>query len=268
MTTEGVRDAQGLASGVVRLSAYVAVLGLIGAGGATGWRARAAVAEPFCKLTLGAPMAAAEASNSGVLQLRDGRRIQLAGIEPISAGGAKRLAAMIGKSAIRWARADAAAQTGLIRSQVFLATGEWVQGELVSEGLARVRTWPDHRECAKALLTREAAARTAKRGIWADGAFAIRTPETSGDGGSAYRLVEGRIANVADIRGRIFLNFGDDFRSDFTIHVPPEQSPAFAVAGLDLASLKGRRVRVRGVVTQRNGPAITASVPEQIEILD
>jgi hypothetical protein len=42
---------------------------------------------------------------------------------------------------------------------------------------------------------------------------------------------------------------------------------AFAAAGIDLRSLGGKRVRVRGTLAWRNGPMIEASHPEQIELL-
>jgi len=42
---------------------------------------------------------------------------------------------------------------------------------------------------------------------------------------------------------------------------------AFAAAGIDLRSLAGKRVRVRGTLAWRNGPMIEASHPEQIELV-
>lgn len=255
-------------SGVVRATAYVAILGLAAAVGATAWRATAAVKGGECRLALGDPTRVTGSASSAALTLADGRRVQLAGIEAPVGAGADRLTALVRNMDIRWANADSAKQGEPLRSQVFLASGEWVQGTLVSEGLARVRTWPDHRECARALLAREGAARAAKRGLWSDAAYAVRAPETIPQGAVAFQLVEGRVANVADVRGRIFLNFGEDYRTDFTIHVPPDKVANFSAAGLNLSGLRGKRVRVRGTVSERNGPAITASIPEQIEVLD
>jgi hypothetical protein len=67
--------------------------------------------------------------------------------------------------------------------------------------------------------------------------------------------------------GRIYLNFGDDWRSDFTISIDRKEIPAFAAAGIDLKVLAGKKVRVRGWIEWRNGAMIAATHPEQLELL-
>jgi hypothetical protein len=83
----------------------------------------------------------------------------------------------------------------------------------------------------------------------------------------SYQLVEGVVAKAGEADGRVYLNFTKDWRTDFTIAVEPKDVPAFTAAGLDLRSLTGRRVRVRGWMEWRNGPMIVADHPEQIEVL-
>jgi hypothetical protein len=46
--------------------------------------------------------------------------------------------------------------------------------------------------------------------------------------------VEGTVAKVGEGGGRIYLNFADDWRRDFTISVERKDVSAFAAAGLDL----------------------------------
>ena len=72
---------------------------------------------------------------------------------------------------------------------------------------------------------------------------------------------------VAEVRGRIYLNFGDDWRRDFTVRIAPRDKRAFARAGLDLLALEGRTIRVRGWIKWRDGPMIDATHPEQIELV-
>jgi hypothetical protein len=72
---------------------------------------------------------------------------------------------------------------------------------------------------------------------------------------------------VGEGGGRIYLNFTQDWRSDFTVSVERKDAVAFAAAGLDLKALQGKRLRVRGFLAWRNGPMIEASHPEQIELL-
>jgi micrococcal nuclease len=84
---------------------------------------------------------------------------------------------------------------------------------------------------------------------------------------STYQLVEGVVAAVGEAGGRIYLNFAKDWRSDFTIVVEGSDAGAFRTAGMELKTLAGKSVRVRGWVEWRNGPMIAASHPEQIELL-
>src|SRR5262249_21147619 len=82
-----------------------------------------------------------------------------------------------------------------------------------------------------------------------------------------YQLVEGTVLSVGEGAGRIYLNFTRDWKSDFTISVARKDLPAFDQAGIDLKTLAGKRVRVRGWVIWRHGPMIEATHPEQSELI-
>jgi hypothetical protein len=73
---------------------------------------------------------------------------------------------------------------------------------------------------------------------------------------------------VARAQGRLYLNFGPDWRTDFTLAVPREAKALFKRSALDPAALAGRMIRVRGWIRVQNGPLIEAATPEQIELLD
>jgi endonuclease YncB( thermonuclease family) len=158
-------------------------------------------------------------------------------------------------------------------AQVFVVKGgtpQWLQQELVKAGLALVYSFPDNRACAAELLTLEAEARAAKRGIWNSWAYRVldaSDAERIARLSHSYQLVEGVVAEIGEVRGRLYLNFTQDWRTDFTIAVEPKDVASFTAAGLDLKSLKGKRVRVRGWLEWRNGPMIVADHPEQIELL-
>jgi micrococcal nuclease len=72
---------------------------------------------------------------------------------------------------------------------------------------------------------------------------------------------------VADVQGRFFLNFGSDYKKDFTGAISPKDARSFASAGLDIKSLEGKKVRLRGWIYERNGPAMDLTHPEQVESL-
>jgi endonuclease YncB( thermonuclease family) len=149
--------------------------------------------------------------------------------------------------------------------------GTWLQGAMLEAGLARVYSFPDNRSCVAEMLALERAARIAGRGIWSDPYYALRDAAAVGqlenlDG--TFQLVEGRVEAVAIVRGRVYLNFDQDFRQDFTVTIDPRDTRRFAERGEALRNLEGETVRVRGWLATINGPMIEATHPEQIELLD
>ena len=72
--------------------------------------------------------------------------------------------------------------------------------------------------------------------------------------------------SAANVRGRVYLISGADYRTDFTISISPADRPVFEAAGYDLTSLAGKEIRVRGWIRKRNGALIESTHPEQIEL--
>jgi len=72
---------------------------------------------------------------------------------------------------------------------------------------------------------------------------------------------------VAKVRGGAHLNFGANWRTDFNRTLNPKAARLFRREGIDVAKLKGRAVRVQGWLKSFNGPMITATHSEQIEVL-
>lgn len=145
--------------------------------------------------------------------------------------------------------------------------GLWLQGEMLRRGLARVYTFADNRALAGEMLALERAARAAGRGIWADGFYTVQQAESLDAGIDGFQLVEGKILNAARIRDYIYLNFGPDYRTDFTLPIHRRHWRHFAAAGIDPLNWAGRRVRARGWLDRLNGPMIEITHPEQIEML-
>jgi micrococcal nuclease len=144
----------------------------------------------------------------------------------------------------------------------------WLQGELLRRGLARVYTTPGTETLAPAMLAAEGAARATGTGLWADPAYAVLPadrPERIADG---FRVVEGRVQAVAVTAKRIYLNFGDDWRHDFTLTILRQDAARFPGRLAGLRALTGQRIRVRGWVFRLNGPAIRADHGGLIEILE
>lgn len=146
----------------------------------------------------------------------------------------------------------------------------WVQAEMLSRGFARAYSFADNRSCVRQLQEVEQAARGARRGIWTDPFYAVRAADdvrALEALESTFQLVEGRVHDVAIVRGRAYLNFDDNFRQDFTVSISPGDLRSFPERGASLRSLEGKTIRVRGWIARLNGPMIEVSHPEQIERL-
>ncbi|RDD62308.1 thermonuclease family protein [Ferruginivarius sediminum] len=152
-------------------------------------------------------------------------------------------------------------------AHLFLEDGTWVQAEMLRKGLARVYSFADNRALVPRLLEFERAARAARRGIWDHPYYQVRTPWQVGEDVGSFQLVEGRVMSAAVVRGRAYLNFGRNWREDFTVTLTPKVRRLFEDEGIEPESYEGRVVRVRGWIESYNGPMIEATHPEQIEVL-
>ncbi|MEX6633693.1 thermonuclease family protein [Hyphococcus lacteus] len=153
--------------------------------------------------------------------------------------------------------------------QVKVTTGATTfQEKLVSRGSCRVLPQSDDHEFIRVLLALEAQARTAKRGLWAFPEYKLISADNAYPAIGDYALVEGTPQRAAKYGSRFFLNFDEDFRSDFTATATSARQRKWAKAGIDLTEYEGRKIRVRGWVEAINGPSIDLQHPLQIEVLD
>jgi len=143
----------------------------------------------------------------------------------------------------------------------------WVQGEMVRLGLARVYSWKGEMADMAALYAFETDARDRARGLWANPFYAVRNPDPDplAQYVDSLQIVEGVVTSTADVRGRIYLNFGADYKTDFTIAIAKKNVKRFAA--LNPVGLTGARVRVRGWVEMINGPMIWLDHPGRLEVL-
>lgn len=149
-----------------------------------------------------------------------------------------------------------------------LPDGTWIQGALLESGMARVYSFKDNRALIGDMLALERTARRDRRGIWALPYYRIRNPAETWNDIDSFQIVEGRVVDAAKVRNVIYLNFGPDWRTDFTFRVGRPALKLFERSGIDLLTLSGRAVRGRGWIKPRNGPLIDITHPEQLELLD
>jgi len=148
--------------------------------------------------------------------------------------------------------------------------GLWVNKALVAAGMAHVYTFPDNAHNAQPLLEAENMARANKQGIWQHPRWKLLTPDTVADEHvRLFNVVEGEVRAVAKVKGTYFLNFGDDWRRDFSVEIRSSVRKKFKKAGINVAEdFLGKSVRVRGFVKPVNGSLITITHPEQLSVID
>ena len=147
--------------------------------------------------------------------------------------------------------------------------GASLQDLLLAAGWALVDppSAPKEARVVDAMLALEERARSAGQGIWADKTAwpkaAVDQDKLSALTGTR-QLVEGKVRRVSETDRYVYLNFGNDWRIDFTTRLNRKMIER---AGFDLAALKGKKLRVRGVLVESRGPLIDIAHPKQIEFL-
>lgn len=230
------------------------------------------------ELEAGGRARVAEVIDGDTIRLADGRKVRLAGVnapeiahedqaeEPFGEAAKAALTDLLAGREVELryggARQD---RYGRTVAHLLRDDGLWLEGEMLARGMARTYSFADNRALVAEMLAAEAQAREAGRGLWRDPAYRVRKPDEAGAFIDSFQLVQGRVKQAAKVKGQIFLNFGADWRSDFTVHIPHEAMPLFRNA--DPKAWEGRTIRVRGWLRSFNGPLIEASHPEQIEVL-
>jgi len=138
---------------------------------------------------------------------------------------------------------------------------------MIRLGLARVFSWKGELVDMAALYDLEVKARDRGRGIWGDEFYAVRRPDPDplAQFVDSVQIVEGIVISTADVRGRVYLNFGSDYKTDFTIAIAKKHMKGFAA--INPVGLTGARLRVRGWIEMINGPMIWLDHPGRLEIL-
>ena len=150
-----------------------------------------------------------------------------------------------------------------------LANGASLGAWLAAAGLMRAA--PEAGDpCGRLILSAEAKARQAKLGLWADPYYSVLTADkvvalTARRG--EFVLVEGRILRLGQTSARFYLDFGPARGVDLNVTISRQAAKSFAAAGMNIEALPGRRVRVRGVIENRQGPSIELISPFALEMM-
>jgi endonuclease YncB( thermonuclease family) len=226
--------------------------------------------------------------------LESGLTVKLAGIEapqkswpdknikpqPLSEDASNYVRDLIkGKTVGLYYSADHRDRFGRAIAQVWLLTetgdkDTWIQKNIVEAGFARVYPWQDSEYRVADLYMAEQVARKARRGIWNNrrtkSYYKVRKPDENALAQSvdSVQIIEGIVVASADVKGIVYLNFGADYKTDFTVGIGKSTRKAFERINMDPVQLTGARVRVRGWVEMQNGPMIWLNTPHRLEIIE
>lgn len=237
----------------------------------------AAAQTSGCQRDAATTAAVAAVRDGRTIALDDGRDVRLAGIEvpepeETGADAARRtLDSLLGDRRIAFSGGTTDRYGRIVVFGYPGTGGPSLQEAMLASGYARRAAQPVRQDCNAALIAAEQDARQARRGLWAEAAFAplqADLPATVTGAQGRFAVVEGTVLSVRESRGVIYLNFGRRWTRDFTAIVLKRNQRHFAAAGITLTALEGRRIRVRGWIEQRSGPVIEATTPEQIELAD
>jgi micrococcal nuclease len=245
---------------------------------------------PPCPLTRGEERTVSRVHDGETLQLDDGRLLRLIGsLAPRAADvdaepgtwpaeheTRKELAALAGGRTITlWHDTSRSDRYGRVLAHATVGTGPdaaWIQGVLVSRGLARAFGRPGVDACTEALVRHEGRAREAGLGLWSIAAYAVR--EADDDVALAravgrFEIVRGTVRRVSRGQSELFVTLaasrGRGGEYPFAAIVPARG--AVLLGGVDPRQLQGRRVLARGWIVQRRGPVIVIDSKGQLEVL-
>jgi Staphylococcal nuclease homologue len=195
---------------------------------------------------------------------------QLPGGKTSAAPGVAAILANFESQSVRLAPAASPDRYGRLHAYAYTSDGRLLQAELVAAGLAVVRPEGMPPDCVRMLLALEDSARTARLGLWRDSNIIANASEESSLSARSglYGLVEGRVVSIGYGSRLVFVDFGRNYRTDFTVMMQNALVPRLRDAGISLDSLSGRAVRVRGVIEESGGPAIRIADPFALELLD
>ncbi len=143
----------------------------------------------------------------------------------------------------------------------------WTQGLLLSLGVARVRTSKYNPEMAHQMLKLEKEARENKSGMWNMDEHQILTPDKAQEHIGSYQIIEGKVQNATLRKNKLYLNFGKNWRDDFTVAISAFDLKQFIKKKIDPKSWNGKLIRVRGWIRSYNGPYMEIDHAERFESL-
>lgn len=143
----------------------------------------------------------------------------------------------------------------------------WLQGEMLKAGMVFMYPPTGQENNLAEMQKAESQAHRAKHGMWNDPTYADVPADKASEHYGSFGLVSGKVLKAERVKNKFYLNFGGDWRTDFTVAIAAHDLKNFRKAETDPADYAGKNIRVRGWIIRDFGPMITVTNPAQIEIL-
>jgi len=156
---------------------------------------------------------------------------------------------------------------GDLHGKILLANDLWLQEELIANGYGFWSGAANYPPNLRRILVRaEHVAEIKRLGLWQRFAIidANRPPVQRWDG--QFVIAQGVVQDVYRSASTTYLNFGQNWREDFTAAIPARSRKKFERQGWKLNDLKNKSITIRGLVRFYNGPYLELEFPEQLEI--
>lgn len=204
------------------------------------------------------------------LVMQGGEKVRLVGIdtpergEPFYSEAAHHLEGLVAGHSVDLARCAEADRYG--RTLALITSGGTnVNLAMIRAGLASPLLIPPcGKPVAKSVLAETARAVTAGMGIYSSGRYIVVKHREAARLTGRHAVVVGTVNNIHVGRKAVHLNFGEDWRNDFTAVLFKGSLAKFDALGLEPLGLVGRKVMVLGKIKDYNGPEIIVRYPDQL----
>lgn len=143
----------------------------------------------------------------------------------------------------------------------------FVNAKLIQEGLAVLYTYPPNVKYVDAFVRSQKQARANKKGLWEK--HELIDPDQAHKYIGQIRTVRGKVLSTYKSSKCIYLNFGSDYKQDFTVVIFKNSFGAFTKQAIEPTSFyRNKIVEVSGRIRKYNGPEIIVNTPYEIQILD
>lgn len=143
----------------------------------------------------------------------------------------------------------------------------FINAKLLEEGFAAIYTKPPNVKYTDLFLKKQKQARENRKGLW--GAYETISAQKAHLYINQIRTVTGTVLNTYKSKNCVFLNFGHDYKTDFTVVIFNNTLKYFQNKRINPETFYRRKtISVTGRIKEYNGPEIAVNLPDEIEIIN